>query len=88
MARFLLESPHTPEECDGEIDSILAFSKELFNRIDWGCKAGEHTGWAVVEAQDEKTARMLLPTFLRQKAHVVHLNKFTVEEVQSWHVGH
>jgi hypothetical protein len=85
MARFLLECPHTDEECTRELDSIFGHSQELFARFDWGCKAHEHVGWAVVEAGDANTARMLLPTVVRGKARVVALNKFSPEDVKSFH---
>jgi hypothetical protein len=85
MARYLVECRHVPEECTEALDSVLGHSRELLNRFDWGCKAGEHVGWAVLEAQDESTARMLLPTSVRTGAHVVALNKFSAEEVSSFH---
>ncbi|HLF77172.1 MAG TPA: hypothetical protein VJB57_06725 [Dehalococcoidia bacterium] len=88
MARYIVEIEHTPEDCVAALDSVVAMSKELIGRFDWGCKAGAHTGWAVMEARDEATARMLLPTVARQSAKVVQLNKFTVEDVQSFHTGH
>ena len=88
MARFLLICPHIPEECTDALDSVLAVSHELLNRFDWGCKAGDHTGWAVVEAQNEATARMLLPTSIRAHAHAIPLNKFSAEEVNSFHAEH
>jgi hypothetical protein len=85
VARFLIESPHTPEDCVTALDSIMSFSDKLFGRFDWGCKGGQHVGWATVEAQDETTARLFLPTKLRSDARVVPLNKFTIEDVQSFH---
>ena len=85
MARFMLESEHTYEECAAELDSIAAFSRELFARFDWGCEANQHLGWVVVEAGDEATARLFLPTVIRAKARVVRLNKYTLEEVRQAH---
>ena len=88
MARYIVEVVHTPEECAEALNSIVAMSKEFINRFDWGCKAGQHTGWAIVEAGDESVARMMLPTSVRRQAHVVPVNKFTVEDVQSFHKDH
>ncbi|HWC30010.1 MAG TPA: hypothetical protein VG845_08020 [Dehalococcoidia bacterium] len=85
MARFLLECPHNPEDCTQELDSIMGQSHELLARFDWGCKVDEHVGWAVVEAGDEGTARMLLPTSIRARAHIVRLNKFTPDDVKAFH---
>jgi len=88
MARYIVEIAHTSEDCAEALDSVVAMSKEFINRFDWGCKAGEHTGWAVVEAGNESIARMMLPTSVRREARVVLLNKFTVEDVQSFHKDH
>ena len=88
MARYFVEIAHTSEDCVEALDSIVAMSKEFINRFDWGCHAGEHTGLAIVEAADEKVARMMLPTSVRRQARVVLLNKFTVEDVQSFHKDH
>ncbi len=85
MARYLVTCLHTPEECVAELDSIVGHSKEMLGRFDWGCKTGEHTGWAVVEAGNEATARMFLPSNIRAKASVCLVNKFTPEDIQSFH---
>ena len=87
MARFLVQAEHTEADCVQALDSVVAFSQALLARFDWGCKDGEHVGWAVVEAQDKATARMLVPTYLRGKTRVVALNKFTPEDVSSFHAG-
>ncbi len=85
MARFLIHAPHTEEDCVQALDSIVGHSDSLLGRFDWGCKAGEHAGWVVLEAQDEKTALMLLPTVIRDDSTAIQLNKFSADEVKSFH---
>jgi hypothetical protein len=85
MARYLVNWPHTDADCVAELDSVLGHSHELFARVDWGCKAGEHMGWAILEAGSPDQARSLLPAKMRAKAHVVGVNKFTEEDVKSFH---
>lgn len=85
MARYLLTVPHTAEDCVAELDSVFGHSKELLARFDWGCKGDEHVGWVIVEAGNESTARSLLPITVRDKATVCMLNKFTPEDIQSFH---
>ena len=85
MARFLIHAPHTEEECTRALDSIMGFSGSLLNRFDWGCKAGEHMGWVIVEAQDEATALKMLPSSIRDEARASRLNKFTADEVKDFH---
>jgi hypothetical protein len=88
MARYLVELPHTKEDCLEALDSVAAFSHALLDRIDWGCGADVHTGWLVMEAQDEATAKMMLPTNIRGRAKAVPLNKFSAEQVKSFHEAH
>jgi hypothetical protein len=85
MARFLIEAPHTVEECLRALDEVLQQSEYLMMKHDWGCAAGVHTGWAVVEAEDEAEARRFIPTFLRAKSRVIRLNKFTAGQVRALH---
>ncbi|MGH2597923.1 MAG: hypothetical protein ACRDJ9_00895, partial [Dehalococcoidia bacterium] len=79
--RYLIESPHTPEECLQHQDEVLARGPEDLAVYDWGCMAGDHTAWAVIEVSDRVTAEDRIPPFLRHKARVVELNKFTPEHV-------
>ena len=85
MARFFVEAFHTNEDCVEHLDSMMAVSHEMLNRFDWGCKGGQHVGLAVLEAQDEATLRRMLPTTIRGRARVVPLNKFSVDDVKSFH---
>lgn len=88
MARYLVELPHTKEDCLEALDSVVAFSNSLIDRIDWGCGNDVHTGWLLIEAQDANAAKMMVPTNIRDKAKAVQLNKFTSEQVHSFHEAH
>lgn len=85
MAKYLIESPHTEEECLQALDETLAKGSDLLAKFDWGCMASEHTGWAVVEAGSESAARNMLPAFVRSKARVVKVTKFTAEQIKKAH---
>ena len=85
MARYLIESPHTKEECLQALDEVLAQGPETLARYDFGCMAGDHTGWATVEAGSESEAQNPVPGFLRSKARVVELTKFTPDQIKSFH---
>ena len=88
MARYLVELPHTKEDCLQALDSVVAFSNSLMDRIDWGCGGDVHTGWLMIEAQDANAAKMMVPTNIRDTAKAVSLNKFTTEQVLSSHEAH
>jgi len=83
--RYLLETPHTKEECLRELDEVLAEGKDVLKKFYWGCGTGDHTGYAIVDAENESEVRKLAPGFLRSKARIVELSKFTPEQIRSFH---
>jgi hypothetical protein len=85
MDRYFVESPHTPPECLRALDEILAKGKGALDRYEWGCMAGDHTGYCIVEAGSESEAREIIPNFLAGKARVVKLNRFTPEQIREFH---
>lgn len=85
MAAFVIESPHTPEECLRALDETLAKSPEILNKFVWGCAQGEHTGYAYIEAKDKDEATAIIPEFLQEKATVTEVSKFSPEQIRAFH---
>jgi hypothetical protein len=85
MERYFVESPHTSQECLRALDEILAKGPGVLAEYEWGCMAGDHTGYAIVEARSESEAKGPIPAFLGGKARVVKLNKFTPEQIRGFH---
>jgi len=83
MKRFLVISNHTAGDCIRALKEVLALGYLV--HFDWGCKDGEHTGWAVLEAEDKAQALLSVPPFLRNQARVVQLTKFQAEKVAAMH---
>ncbi len=83
MARFLIESPHTDEECLMALKAVLAAG--YLTHFEWGCKSGQHCGWATIEAENENEARMVVPSLMRSKARVIELVRFNPDDVRSLH---
>jgi hypothetical protein len=70
----LIETPHTGEEC---LDLIKVLNAQGYPwNFDWGCKAGIHSGWAIIEAENEAQAGLVVPPLVRTQARIVKLNKF------------
>lgn len=86
-AKYLIESPHRHEECLQALDELLAKGPELLDKFEFGCAAGDHTGWALVEAESESAARELIPSVVRDKARVVPVTKITPEQIRSYHAA-
>jgi hypothetical protein len=83
MNRYLVESTHTAEDCHHVVEQFIIYG-HIYN-FDWGCEAGVHTAWAVVEAETESEALMSVPARLRSKARAIRLNKFTPKTVEEQH---
>ena len=88
MAKYVIESPHTPEECLKALDETLAKGPDILEKFVWGCAAqGDHTGWAYIEAENKEGASAIVPELLREKAKVTEVNKLTPEQIKSFHKG-
>jgi hypothetical protein len=85
MDRFLIETPHVAEDCQRLVEEIYAMGFLL--HFDWGCKSGVHCGWAIIEAENEAQARLVVPPLVRGKARVTKLVKFDVDDVRSSHAA-
>ncbi|MBP2674217.1 MAG: hypothetical protein H6Q84_1057 [Deltaproteobacteria bacterium] len=85
MDRYHVESIHTPEECLRALDEIVAKGSDVLGKYEWGCMAGDHTGYAVIEAGSEAEVKKIVPSFLIGKTKIVKLNKFTVDQIRDFH---
>jgi hypothetical protein len=74
MQRYLIETPHSAQDCKMLIDQVYAMG--YLYHFEWGCKVGVHSGWAIIEAENESLARLAVPPIVRNKARVIQLNKF------------
>jgi hypothetical protein len=86
MARYMIESPHKPEECLKALDEELAKGNDVLDKFEFGCKAGDHTGYALVEANTGMDAlNKYVPKFIQEKARIIEVGKFTPEMIKSFH---
>lgn len=85
MERYLIETPHTHENCLALVDAVQA--QGYLHNFDWGCEAGVHNGWVIIEAENEAQARLCVPPLVRGQSRVVRLNKFSAEDVNQLHGG-
>jgi hypothetical protein len=85
MTKFLIESPHTAENCTMVIREV--HSMGYLENFDWGCEAGVHCGWAIVDLDTPEEAEMMVPSIVRSAARVVPLVKFGRARGQELHEG-
>jgi len=83
--RYLVITSHTPEKCLADLDAVMANKPEMLDRIEWGCKGGDHTGYIILEASSEQAARQMLPAPMQATARVIKLNRFTADDIRSFH---
>ncbi len=82
MARFLIELPHEADgkTCAAFVKLALKSGSHFLTQADWGCKAGVHSGWVIIDADSKEEAQMVLPPSFRTKAKIIALNTFTLSD--------
>ena len=50
---------------------------------EWGCRAGVHTAWIIVDVANDTEARLAVPPVIRRTAKVIKLNRFTPDEIRN-----
>ena len=83
--QYLIESPHTKEECLRALDETMAMGPAVLSKFKWGCATGDHTGWAMVEAMDKDEAKGIVPKVSRKKSRIVEVSEVSPEEIRSYH---
>jgi hypothetical protein len=64
---------------------LLAKGPDVLDKYEWGCMAGDHAGYAIMEAGSEIEVKKTIPSFLVGKAKVTRLNRFTVAQIRDFH---
>ncbi len=82
MQKFMIISPHTHEECTMVVKQTLAIG--YLTHFWWGCKSGDHTGYAMIEANSADEALLSIPTMIRKKGRAIGLVQFDPEKVEGW----
>lgn len=83
--QYLIESSHTKEECLDAMDKMSAMGPKHLSKFSWGCMAGDHTGYAITDADSESQAMDMVPPSLQSKAKVVPVEKYSQEQIKSFH---
>lgn len=78
MQRFIIESPHTAENCEQVIKDLHAAG--YLHHFEWGCKDNDHPAWAIVDAETLEDVRQIIPWYLRNHARIVRLVKFEIAD--------
>jgi hypothetical protein len=79
MDRFLIETPHREQDCQRVVQLLRA--QGCLQHFNWGCPSGVHKGWAILEADSEAEARLVVPPLVRGQARVVQVSELDPESV-------
>lgn len=83
--QYFVETPHTAEECMKALDEMSMRGADVLKMFRWGCKAGDHRGFAFVEAESEDMVKEMLPPSARDRAKAVEVMEFTPEQIRMMH---
>ena len=85
MTKYLIASKHEPDECTRALDEELAKGPGVLDKFVYGCKEGDHTGYAIVDVKNLSDALAMVPGFLQASACITKVDKFTPAEIRSFH---
>jgi hypothetical protein len=85
MARYLVETSHTARECMWAMEQALRGDTAFLDHFEWGCKDGEHRGWAMVDAENKFAAQLLVPRVMHPYTRIVELTQFSPAEARAYH---
>jgi hypothetical protein len=55
------------------------------HNFDWGCGAGVHCGWAIIEAENEAEAGLVVPMLVQKDARVIPIVKYSPDHLAQTH---
>jgi hypothetical protein len=86
MNRYLIEVPHPPEknECMRSIAIFLQSGSHFLTNAEWGCHDGEHKALFIMDADTKEEARTIVPPAYRDRAKILQLEKFRLEEIDDY----
>jgi hypothetical protein len=79
MSRYLLQHQHQPRECGVVFASFKGHPSPLRHCATLAsCRSGGHAIWWEVEAESEKDALALLPTYVAERTSVARVSEVEI----------
>ncbi|HUJ16575.1 MAG TPA: hypothetical protein VL197_01145 [Nitrospirota bacterium] len=85
MTKYLISSRHEAADCSRALDEVLAKGSGILDKFVYGCREGDHTGYALVDVKTLSDALAMVPGFLQESACITRVEKFTPAEIRSLH---
>lgn len=84
-SKYMVVVSHTPEQCLVQLDQISTQGADMLNKFEWGCKSGDHTGYALIHADNEASVRKMYALENQENVKIVKVDQFTQEDLESIH---
>ena len=90
MPKFLIEIEHERETvaCARAVHLLLTTGSHFLSHAQFGCFDGDHRSWLTVDVDSKDDAQRIVPPGLRDKAHIVQLNTFSIEQIEQYMKKH
>lgn len=87
MALYLIESPHTEEECATAGEQFIKNSRarEILDNTYWACSSGRHVAWTLIDVSNEAEARALVPEPVRSQIVATPVEVYTYDQMMQVH---
>jgi|FLYL01.1.fsa_nt_gi hypothetical protein len=85
MRRYMIEVEHQPGECERYLAAIARAGAHYATNAEWGCEAGVHKAWLIIEVHSAEDARLAVPPILRDRARPVRLTRYSLEGLRAVH---
>jgi hypothetical protein len=79
MTRYLLQHRHEARECGVVFASFKGHESSLRHRATVAsCRSGGHAIWWTVDAEDEKSALLMLPDYVAKRTTVARVDEVEI----------
>jgi hypothetical protein len=82
---YLIKIPHEEKDCLKALDEQLAKGSDVLEKFYFGCMAGDHTAYTIVNVGSEAEARKLVPISLLDRTVITEVKKLSPEMIRSFH---
>lgn len=82
---YMVTMPHTKEECLAALDAMADNAPKLLAKTKYGCGAGDHTGYAMVEGKSDAEVKNMIPESLQSNAKIQKVETYTTAQIKQFH---
>ncbi len=83
MPRYLVQLTHEDDHiaCVKALATIERYGAHLLTHLNWGCRAGIHSGWLIDEFASYDEAMQIVPPQFREEARIVEVEQFSKDQI-------